>query len=614
MYEIISTISESEKSAVYLAAVPEYEEPVIVKVLENGNEDVIRRIAELDVPQIPKILNWETDGDRLTVYEQYIDGETIDVFVEKNHSTEDEIVAFIIQICDGLEVLHRLDPPIIHRDLKPSNILVTRNDELRQRMMTNSSPDYNYDSLNPGTDDSADMPEAKVSIIDFDASREYKSEQTRDTQILGTASYAPPEQYGYSQTDIRSDIYSLGVVLHELLPEPVHPKLSHIIERCMMFNPDARYSDVFSLKKALLSYKKSSRKGIIITIAAILAACAIGLGFFLYFKPASESSEVRESYIDTLDWKTGTSVTWTCYYWLEHPELTPIHITSSPVQGLTAREIQIRGPVSKYTDTLDADSWEQDEYGYVNLKDSFLQSLEEDATYTLTIDYTSYHLSFNLCCIRDLGKVRHAEAVITPGFYEYLRTDPGDKSFYAQNTFGRKLIKLTDMETGNDLDRALYSYDESSNMVTFSEKMFEAVPDGEYLNYYLIFDSLSEIEDPPDENRPTITFCVRNRAYIRPEFEKQNYILTSGSADDLEIEFEWNDGKGKLEFITLAQTDASGETDDGDSGMIDEKYYDITEDGIIVRGEYLKTLKQGDYTMLIEFGDVAQPINIAIVG
>ena len=126
MYEIISTISQGDKSSVYLASVPDYDEPVIVKVLENGNEDVIRRIAELDVPQIPKIRNWEADGDRLTVYEQYIDGETIDVFVEKNHSTEDEIVEMIIQICDGLEVLHRLDPPIIHRDLKPSNILVTR--------------------------------------------------------------------------------------------------------------------------------------------------------------------------------------------------------------------------------------------------------------------------------------------------------------------------------------------------------------------------------------------------------------------------------------------------------------------------------------------------------
>ncbi len=587
MYEIISTISQGEKSTVYLASVSDYDEPVIVKVLENGNADIIRRIAELDVPQIPKILKWEADGDRLTVYERYIDGETIDVFVEQNHSNEDEIVAMIIQVCEGLEVLHRLDPPIIHRDLKPSNILVTNTD---------------------GNDRGF-----KVSIIDFDASREYKSEQTRDTQVLGTASYAPPEQYGYSQTDVRSDIYSLGAVLHELLSESADGKLSRIIERCMMFNPDSRYSDVSSLKKALLSYKKKGRRGLWITLAAVVAACAVGFGLFLYFKPSSEPVEVKESYIDTLDWKTGTSVVWTCYYWLEHPELTPVHITSSAVLGLTASDIQIRDPNSEYTESLDPENWEQDEYGYVNLKDSFLQTLKEDASYTLTIDYTSYHLSFNLCCVRDLKKIKHAEAVVTPGYYEYLRTEPGDKCFFAQNTFGRKLIKLTDMETGEDLDTSLYNYDESSNMITFYEKMFESVPDGEYLNYYLIFDSLPEIEDPPDEDRPGITFCVRNRPYIRPKFDKQNYIVTSDSSDDLEIDFEWNDGKGKLEYISLTHSDISGNTDGSDNITIDEKYYDITEDGVIIRNEYMKTLNQGDYKLLFEFGDVAQPINLSVV-
>ena len=87
-----------------------------------------------------------------------------------------------MQICKALGILH--NSGIVHRDIKPENILVR------------------------GTE---------AVLIDFDAARLVKPEHRTDTQIMGTTGYAAPEQFGFSQTDARADIYSLGIVFNEML-------------------------------------------------------------------------------------------------------------------------------------------------------------------------------------------------------------------------------------------------------------------------------------------------------------------------------------------------------------------------------------------------------------
>ena len=94
-------------------------------------------------------------------------------------------------------------------------------------------------------------------MIDFDAARLHKPEHDNDTQVLGTTGFAAPEQYGLSQTDIRTDIYSLGVLINVMLTGK-HPskqlaegRLGRIVERCTRVNPQRRYQSVLRLMQAL---------------------------------------------------------------------------------------------------------------------------------------------------------------------------------------------------------------------------------------------------------------------------------------------------------------------------------------------------------------------------
>ena len=109
---------------------------------------------------------------------------------------------------------------IIHRDVKPSNVIL----------------------------------QGKTAVlIDFDASRKYDASSRKDTQVLGTVGYAAPEQYGFTQTDSRADIYAVGVMLNVMLTGE-HPSrtlakghLGRVIQRCTMISPQRRYPNILRL-------------------------------------------------------------------------------------------------------------------------------------------------------------------------------------------------------------------------------------------------------------------------------------------------------------------------------------------------------------------------------
>jgi serine/threonine protein kinase/Flp pilus assembly protein TadD len=158
-------------------------------------EDEIALMARLAHPRIPAFVDRFTEGGRRYFVMEFIPGLTLEQRLERTHAPlpERDVLTWMIGICDVLSYLHGQRPPIIVRDLKPGNIMVT--------------------------------PSGDVRLIDFGIARTYKPGQKSNTENLGTMTYASPEHLGQSQTDPRSDIYSLGATMYHLLTNAEPPPL-----------------------------------------------------------------------------------------------------------------------------------------------------------------------------------------------------------------------------------------------------------------------------------------------------------------------------------------------------------------------------------------------------
>lgn len=207
-YQILSPLSESFKGALFLAKDLHTQQPVVCRVLYHTKAEHYHLLQQITSPHVPRIFAIIQDADDTIVIEEYIPGETLEEALKKGKIFSlPDILQLTVQLCEALTDIHACG--VIHRDIKPSNILLNGN---------------------------------RAVLIDFDAARQYHSRQQKDTVYMGTEGYAAPEQYGFAQTDCRSDIYALGVVLRELCgDDPNHP-LAPIIHRCTAFDPVNRYA------------------------------------------------------------------------------------------------------------------------------------------------------------------------------------------------------------------------------------------------------------------------------------------------------------------------------------------------------------------------------------
>lgn len=258
-YSIITEIKKSNKGNIYLAKVDGHEFPVVVKELKHGNVNVFKALQEMDCEYLPKIHYVEACNEGLLVVEEYIEGELLTDYINSNNMSESQCIDIALQMCDALWTIHNHVPPVIHRDIKPSNVIVNANN--------------------------------RIKLIDFDSSREYKEDVDSDTRLLGTEKYAPPEQYGYSQTDCRSDIYSFGVVLDKL-SKFISPKRSNlwkkIVTKCTHFAPDSRFQSVKEIRRELSKIKGSGiRNGVRVGIGL----CAIVFMAFIFVLSESMHSD-----------------------------------------------------------------------------------------------------------------------------------------------------------------------------------------------------------------------------------------------------------------------------------------------------------------------------------
>lgn len=216
-------------------------------------EHEARMLAGLSHPGLAKIWDYFPFDDRAYLVMEYVPGATLrDLVLEHAGSLPGPLVlACGLQLCDVLEYLHTRTPPVIFRDLKPGNVMVVL--EVGETLAT-VTPDR-----------------LALKLIDFGIARLFKPEQSSDTIIVGTPGYASPEQYGPSQTDARSDIFSLGATLHHLasgtpptglilaplldVAPNAPPALARIIARATALNPGERYPTIDAMRRDLRAVK-----------------------------------------------------------------------------------------------------------------------------------------------------------------------------------------------------------------------------------------------------------------------------------------------------------------------------------------------------------------------
>lgn len=206
--------------------------PAVLKLQPTGREDTLRQeydlLRGLRHPQLPQpmaYLEWE--GKEYLIRE-YVDGVSLhEQVTAQGPLSPDKVREVALSLCQVLSYLHSQTPPVICRDVKPQNVVMD--------------------------------PTGRCHLIDLGAARCYRPEQQGDTVFLGTQVTAPPEQFGYQQTDQRSDLYSLGVLMRFLLTGSFEPSkqdigpndLCRVIRQCTAFDPKNRYTSAGAVYRAL---------------------------------------------------------------------------------------------------------------------------------------------------------------------------------------------------------------------------------------------------------------------------------------------------------------------------------------------------------------------------
>lgn len=156
----------------------------------GGREDTLRQeydlLRELHHRQIPRPLDYLEWEGREYLVREYVEGISLAEWVDtRGPRPPRQVRETALSLCRVLEDLHSQNPPVICRDVKPQNVIR----------------------------DGA----GRCHLIDLGTARRYRAERREDTVFLGTQATAPPEQFGYQQTDQRSDVYSLGMLMRFLL-------------------------------------------------------------------------------------------------------------------------------------------------------------------------------------------------------------------------------------------------------------------------------------------------------------------------------------------------------------------------------------------------------------
>ena len=230
-YEILTPFDSDEN--VFLVRDRLTKELLVEKNILVHNLNLYQQLKARPLKGVPKIYQIESVNEKTILIEEYIHGlNLMQIVLNQGPFPETGVASYMVSLCDILGQFHAMSPPVIHRDIKPGNIILSNNDE--------------------------------IYLIDFNISREYKSYSSVDTVSMVSHHFSAPESYGFGQTDVRSDIYSIGATMHFLLTggylkeTDYYGELKHIINKCTEMAPERRYQSVGELRAALIRYAGAS--------------------------------------------------------------------------------------------------------------------------------------------------------------------------------------------------------------------------------------------------------------------------------------------------------------------------------------------------------------------
>lgn len=215
-----------EKKNIVLVQDIRNSELCVKKTLDIYSRDVYEQLASVRIEGVPAVKECVADDGKLIVVEEYVQGMSLkQVLDEQGLLNEEQAYEIAVQLVDILVRLHQLEPAIVHRDIKPSNIIIEKN--------------------------------GHVNLIDFNAARHVNADKNEDTRMLGTVYFAAPEQFGFGQSDERTDIYGLGATINYIMTgdKPgagiAECIFSDILKKCLMVDAKDRYQSAEELRGVL---------------------------------------------------------------------------------------------------------------------------------------------------------------------------------------------------------------------------------------------------------------------------------------------------------------------------------------------------------------------------
>lgn len=261
-WTVYECLKESEDSSIFLVketatgilCVLKWGRNRQAEFLRNEME-IMKKMADRKLSGIPKAYRIFEENGEVYLVREYIEGMSLaQMVLQKGGISEAEICRISRKICQTAEQFQNPDEPMIHRDIKPENIVVT--------------------------------PGGEVVFIDFGTMRSYKKDGSRDTFVVGTRGTAAPEQYGYTQTDQRTDVYAIGQTMLYMVSESyemnqlsecaVSRRMKKIIEKACSFEPDKRYGDAAQLRRAVEKCQANNRKKVYKKAGAVFGLIAAG--------------------------------------------------------------------------------------------------------------------------------------------------------------------------------------------------------------------------------------------------------------------------------------------------------------------------------------------------